>query len=277
MFRRLKTFIESYWDNANPIMVRDLRRWNRRLPFYVIFIIGLLSAIVSIIISLVVDPNEYEMDGKIWGGTDFLCFLWFFCGTIMSVLAPTINFTDANDELFSAVPLSPRTQVHGYLATGIVINLCVLLSSFPILLFVILDSTILQLHSYTLSDFGWMLFVICLILLVGLSGGVYFFSFITRASFKVEVGIAVLLAFSGLLTHLTPIYLFLFNVFAVEWLPCSTLVPLILIGLTGYRLSLYHFSCRNESFIMSLVANFVVYSLLIMALLFVFFDIAIFV
>lgn len=277
MFSRFIEWVDSWNDRINPIAVRDLyrlKRWFGLEGMTLIVLLGMVGAYIAVF-GIASDESFVRVGSNRWHpgniiSTIILCISFY--GMIVAAFTPIgwLMKSRQTDELFEAVPLSPREQVEGYLQSTWILVIFFVALCFPFLVaarligpcsnllllvpfYSVLIATVAMLFilSFVIpAQKNWQaVFVILGILYIG--SGIVLSPAIAAAILWEEV-------FHWPELHWNRGF-GMFSLFVL--LP----VGLILFGYVAYRLSVYHWKRSNKSSLLKTVLvkplwNIVVYT-----------------
>lgn len=271
MFSRFIEWVDSRSDRINPIAVRDLRRlkrWFGLEGFTLFVLLGMVGAYIAVfgIASaesfLRVVPNRWHPGNII---STIILYLSFY-GMIVAAFTP-IGWLMKNrqtDELFEAIPLSPREHVEGYLQSTLILAVFFVSLYSPFLVAARLVGPcsnlllLLPFYSVLIATVA-MLFDLSFMIPVQKNWQAVFVMGITYIGLVIVLSpvIATAILWIGVF-HWPELYwnrgFGMFSLFVL--LP----VGLILFGFVAYRLSIHHFKCRRKSIASATLQNIVVYT-----------------
>ena len=277
------TWIDSWTDRFNPITVRDLKRlkgWKGLEGFTIFIQTGLIMAVGGMLLLgfhpsfSFPKPTETALmvSGLVVTVTGYGIFA--ACFTSLNRLVKSRK----EDELFELVPLTPKQQVHGYLASSCILSIYFFGMTLPFLMTATLIGPVpWPMHFVPIGVFllGQVLLLFGLSFLARTKGTADFI----LVAFLGYIGIAPLeLPWFGVITlwnevfhwptlHWnTPIGFVTFFYF----LPTAVAI----LGFVSYRLSILHFALRRKPAYKAAVFNIFVYSLLSTVLAGIYFVVA---
>ena len=128
MFQCFEKWFDSVSDGWNPITVRDVRRYVRSCFF-----------LVASLVHLAVLASFYLLDTPEQGnpGEIIVRVLPTYVAMVYVTLLIPVTMTRSHmeDEFFTAVPLTPKQHLHGYLGTSCVLTAFFFVQALPFLAF----------------------------------------------------------------------------------------------------------------------------------------------
>lgn len=274
MFRRLFNWIDAQNDRINPIAVRDLRKLKR---WYGLETLTLLALLLSVIVyaGILIYYKRIDPDATWDAPNQALAillvigsiFLYIPCLTACFIPIGWLNQSQRNDELFELIPLSPKEHVWGYIQSSLILSVYSICLGLPFFVAARMVGPI--------SDVVLLLPILAPF--VALVGMLFLLSFMIRIKKQWEAVVIVLgMMYLGALPIQLPVIATMFLWGEIFGLPelystggfglISLLflfpIGLTILGLTAYRLSIYHFKYRRRSLWLGVVLNIGVYSLL---------------
>jgi hypothetical protein len=263
MFRRMITWLDSWDDRINPIIVRELRRGVRSECWELFVLFFWFAALILYAFFLICCPDDVRKNnGWFFLFVPVIILIVIFLLNLSFLFLFKFKTHRTLDELLDAVPLSPRRQLHGYWATLSIYSFFSCCFFYP---FIVIGQLIEPIP-YVFFFMPIAAFLVSqMIILVLLS-----FS----ARLKQEWEFNVLSFFSQLLGYLPAIFIYRrisrsYSIF-IQWdqgfsfVSLFILLPavLLIIGYVAYQLALYGFKTWQKPLWKALLLNLAVYLLL---------------
>lgn len=264
--------IDSLGDRINPITVRDLRKLKRWFGLELLLLLFLGIAVSCATFFLIMPEEMLKQEFDLAGRRERAVLLAsgfsliMFYGSFLAWLTPIIWLIQSrSDELLDQVPLSPTEQTNAVLQTCCVLSFYYITLFFPFLAFAFLLGPVPYL--FLLVPLGtFLLALINLLVLV---------SFVARAKRVWELIVLYFVMSYGLMPMYIPwLGVLLLWVGVLRWPPLFwnagfgfislfILLPiaLVLMSLTAYWLSVYHFKHKRRSVWLGTLLNIGVYTL----------------
>lgn len=281
MLQRFIAWIDSWTDAFNPITVRDLTRlkgWLRGLEGFTVFILAVPVMLVGghlLVGSHPAFPTpDVEMTAILLAGMVVMMTAY---GVLAAAFTP-LNWlvkSRREDMLFELVPLTPKQQVHGYLASS-----CILAVFFISMMLPFLATAAL------IGPVPWPLFFAPIgIFLLGQVLLLFGLSYLARCNGAFDLILLAVLAYNGIALLELPwlaviaLWVEVFRWPDFQWDSRVGLVTLfgflpaalLLTGYVSYRLSILHFELRRRPAYKAALFNILVYTALSIVLAGLFF------